>query len=344
MNTLVNIQSMRGMAALWVFLHHSLGHFYAMNLSFKPFEWLAAYGFAGVDVFFVISGLVMAKTTEAKTPGWHTSQVFLIKRLFRIFLGYWPLFFMAWAANAYFWPERLAQVDLLTSFLLWLPDGKELLITPAWSLTYELLFYVMLGVLLLFKPLRATQFFALLVVLIIVKVNWLEYGQKPWLDLLLSPFIFEFLVGFYLWKYRAHMRSNSWLLVFILLAVAGLAAGVYFETVNSTWRVFTFGGFALGIIGLAWLLEDMYGYQMSRLTQKLGDASYTVYLFHTIALMAFWGSGVRQWLTDTGWSAPGFVLMLLLTLLFSYFLYRIIEKPLYRWATSRLHQPPVKAG
>ena len=57
---LLNLQALRGVAALLVLMHHSLAHFKAMGLSNPVFEFVATHGNIGVDIFFVISGYVMA--------------------------------------------------------------------------------------------------------------------------------------------------------------------------------------------------------------------------------------------------------------------------------------------
>ena len=93
--TFNNIQALRGIAALLVLFHHSLPHFKAMNISNVVFESIAKFGFLGVDIFFVISGFVMAKTTIDKPQNLNASVQFILKRFLRIFLGFWPIMILA---------------------------------------------------------------------------------------------------------------------------------------------------------------------------------------------------------------------------------------------------------
>ncbi len=113
-----NIQALRGIAALLVVFYHSVPHFTAMGLSNTIFESIGKFGYIGVDIFFVISGYVMAKTSSdvEVCPG--NGRLFLGKRFARIYLGYWPIFAMTFLAYFFFRPEMLANKELLQSFFL----------------------------------------------------------------------------------------------------------------------------------------------------------------------------------------------------------------------------------
>ena len=93
--TYLNIQALRGIAALMVVVYHARPHFSAMGLSNPIYESIANFGFIGVDIFFVISGFVMAKTTVDKKPSINALTKHLYKRFSRIFLGFWPIFILA---------------------------------------------------------------------------------------------------------------------------------------------------------------------------------------------------------------------------------------------------------
>src|SRR6476661_6843983 len=83
---LTSIQAMRFIASMAVVMHHSL-------------EWFSIpiyLGAAGVDIFFVISGVVIGYSTRPNSPPWP----FLIKRLVRVMPIYWVAT-LAFAAFAY---------------------------------------------------------------------------------------------------------------------------------------------------------------------------------------------------------------------------------------------------
>ena len=82
---LVNVQFLRFVAAMLVVFYHSSAHLNSTGVDqgwlFEIFE---AVGFAGVYVFFVISGFIMAYTTMG-LEGVEPSVGFFERRLARIY-------------------------------------------------------------------------------------------------------------------------------------------------------------------------------------------------------------------------------------------------------------------
>src|SRR5438270_9012352 len=87
---LVNVQALRGLAAfLVVFVHLEV----LARLAGLP-GGLTVFGNSGVDVFFVISGLIMVVTTSGRKQ---TPQGFLRNRLTRIAPLYWAITLVVFA-------------------------------------------------------------------------------------------------------------------------------------------------------------------------------------------------------------------------------------------------------
>lgn len=332
-----NIQILRGLAALWVVFHHSLVHFSKMNLSFAPFEWLAFYGFVGVDVFFVISGLVMAKTTENLNPGFSSTKKFLSKRFARIFLGYWPILMITCLIIWLLKPSLFEGKDIVGSIFLLKINMFELILPQAWSLPFELYFYFLVALIILFNITRIDYFFLSLTVLIVIKLISIDFGISYALDLLFSHMIFEFIFGYYLWVYRNSLIKLSWLFWIGITAIS-FFIGAYFELVGTMWRALTFGGFSLGIVALAIKLENKPHQSIIRILKPIGDSSYTLYLLHFSLFVIFYQSGLRTFLVDSGLAAVGFISYLMLMIILSYFLYRVLEKPLYLKVSKKINQ------
>jgi exopolysaccharide production protein ExoZ len=137
---LFSIQTMRFIASMAVVIHHSL-------------EWFGSpiyLGAAGVDIFFVISGIVIGYSTKARTK----PLSFLRNRLTRVMPVYWvaTLAFIAFGYMA--WGREPSARSVLQSFLL-LPtpgSGWVPIYFPAWSLCYEMLFYLTYAALLWWAP------------------------------------------------------------------------------------------------------------------------------------------------------------------------------------------------
>ena len=144
MRRLYGLDALRGIAALAVML----GHFTAIyKLGGLPLSSALA-----VDLFFILSGLVMARTYEERLRDDLTASQFLALRYRRLFL---PLAigsticFIATAAMFGLSIQLLASWLLILAFLptFWTPNAFPLN-GPAWSLFLEILSNAMHGVLL----------------------------------------------------------------------------------------------------------------------------------------------------------------------------------------------------
>ena len=156
----------------------------------------------GVDVFFVISGFIMAYITADKFGRPGASGQFLTRRLIRLVPLYW-LFTLAMLAAMVLVPGQLAHTALnpahiLASYLFipWL-DSTGLahpILGLGWTLNYEMYFYVIFAVM-LFLPRRiglwslAVLFCAL--ALLHPAIDPAQVQLSFWTD----PIILEFLFG-----------------------------------------------------------------------------------------------------------------------------------------------------
>ncbi|MFC3194051.1 acyltransferase family protein [Marinicella sediminis] len=332
---LINIQILRGLAALWVFLHHSLPHFAYLKLSSPLFESIAGYGYMGVDVFFVISGLVIAKSIENTDFGYHQSRRFIIKRFSRIYLGFWPVFILTLALVYYFDATKVMSHELVKSFFLLGIIAEDLFIPPAWSLAFELYFYVLTGLMLLSGRFNHHLMFALLMILTVIKINWIEYGVNEALDLVFTPMLLEFLMGFYLWKYRHILIKPQWAVVFVGIMVFALWISVEYFLVATSFRPVSVGLFAFSLVALALIFESKLPGFLSAVLKPVGDSSYTLYLLHFLLLFLFHATGFRGWLLLNGYSLTGYLMLIISVVLISYVFYRLVEKPLYQVVSRR---------
>lgn len=129
-----NIQALRALAAVLVVTFHT-GYIWPTGF---------AVGSFGVDVFFVISGYIMARICDGNP------SFFLRRRLIRIVPPYWVLtlgiFVLAWKLPQLTGTTRTTPSELLES-LFFIPFIKATgLFRPVlfvgWSLNYEMLFYL----------------------------------------------------------------------------------------------------------------------------------------------------------------------------------------------------------
>tara|TARA_R110002020_G_scaffold406378_2_gene616384 strand:+ start:30420 stop:31826 length:1407 start_codon:yes stop_codon:yes gene_type:complete len=165
---LQSIQILRGIAALLVVIYHiraqeMLG---ILGNGASEMPWLTGMvtnGFAGVDLFFVISGFIMVVVTNGDKPGVRTAADFLFGRLTRIYPIWW--FFAGILAiylvgfngtigvgerwQSFLHSETFAPY-LIKSFLL-LPQNDDPVLGVGWTLVHEVYFYLVFTLILLAK-------------------------------------------------------------------------------------------------------------------------------------------------------------------------------------------------
>ena len=324
-----NIQALRGIAALLVLFHHSLPHFKAMNISNIVFESIAKFGFLGVDIFFVISGFVMAKTTIGKPQNLNASVQFILKRFLRIFLGFWPIMLLALIYYYLFNPSYLDNKEIVQSLLLVNANMFDLVIAPAWSLTYELYFYLIVAFVLLSAKLKPQLLFGTFIVFIVFKIVYSTFGQNKLLDFFFSALVLEFIAGYALFFYLDKLTNKNFMVVILLATIGFLYLAINFNITYGHMRVLTYGVFSLLIVWLFVSLEKNSILTLKGMFKSLGDSSYTLYLTHTVLLGMLYTIGLRDYLVGVDFAMIGFIIYLILIVTFSWVLYKVVELPLY---------------
>lgn len=282
---LSNLQVLRGVAALGVVFFHTD---YLL-----PGDWHTE--FFGVSTFFVISGFIMCFITRDNVDG------FLQKRLVRIV----PLYWLCTVA-AVLIMHRLAIVEPATwsnplagrpDEPLWAYVGRSLLFLPlgdkypflnvGWSLNYEMYFYLIFTAALWIDRRLAP----LVVVGVLVALNVTGNGActVPACHYLSFDYIQFFIAGiviFYGFHYTpaAPRRSLVWLGA-ILIAVcygsqfvgpwwaSAIAPGTYTMLATAA---------PMMIVASALMAETAGGAITWRPLILIGDASYAIYLTHTM--------------------------------------------------------------
>ena len=354
---LVNVQLLRFVGALLVVLYHVWeGPHQQMGMNIPFFHAISLFGFAGVDMLFVISGFIIYFTT-AKPESATIPTVFIYQRLVRVYLGYWPFYVIATLAFLLTSTARIAEVNFFSSFFL-LPDKTgATLINACWTLAFELYFYG-LFFLLLFTRKRiqiiSIMFIAIIAFNVYAAYAWQAYTWKGYKNLgayerfFTAPWMLEFFVG----CFAAHAVRKDWQGGTFLALAAGLSCfliaiflNVYFldgkiaKFFNHHYRLTLFGGgTALLIYGLV-NLEKRGLVFFPAFSLLFGGATYSLYLCHTIFLDALSFAGAYAWLQST--STPlllGLIVLIAFIQLFALAFYSQIEKPAYLWARKQIYR------
>jgi exopolysaccharide production protein ExoZ len=294
---LFSIQYLRAAAALAVVAYHAL-------------QWCDGgfdVGRAGVDVFFVISGVIMWRVTA----GLAVSPLgFLWRRLTRIVPLYWLATLLV-ALIAPIWPAFLPEVrpgprHLLLS-LAFIPhlDPKGLpfpTLPPGWSLNYEMIFYLIFAVALAFPTAaRAKLAVSLLMGLVVVGFLFPRSAYFMGANPMLLQFAAGIGVGVLLETGRLPSRAWGFGLIWAAALIWTLVqAGRLF---TELWRPLLWGVPAvLTVTGALCIEAGGSGVAprgpLHRGLIGLGDASYAIYLVHlpATAVLAHTLGYERPWL------------------------------------------------
>src|SRR5687768_17002175 len=142
-----NLQALRGLACLYVVLHHAGLWEKHVTYAPKPFFRVFIYtGYAGVDLFFVISGFILTWINWNHLGNPRRLPGHLFKRAWRVY----PLMWLGWLAMlgcflgitdrtlAHLAPELPHSLLLIPPA----PGGTVYTVLPvAWTLAYEVMFY-----------------------------------------------------------------------------------------------------------------------------------------------------------------------------------------------------------
>ena len=347
---LTNIQVLRGLAALLVVFVHLQDLVRLGGASQGIFAW----GNSGVDVFFVISGLIMVQATARRPVG---PALFMRQRLTRVVPLYWlvtlGVFTLVWL-----WPGLFSSTDAdpikLAKSLAFIPyqrpDGElHPLVFLGWTLNYEMAFYLLFSVGLLAG--RARLVLPLFVLGLAVVAGLIFAPTTPLARFYTAPVILEFAGGMLLGAGRGRLPQGR--VAALAAAIAGACALVLMLAAPTLWpgvdRAVAAGLPALVIVAAALVLEKSGYVAKWPMARRIGDASYSIYLTHffvTAAVTKLAAKlGMTSWPELAGLMMLAFGLVILAGLAVHYW----VELPLTRlfkpgarpW--SRDQESPAKA-
>lgn len=299
---ILSIQYLRGLAAVLVVCFHSM-----IMKAAAPYYPIYIGSF-GVDIFFVISGFIMLVTTEHR----RSPLAFWKARAARIVPMYWlaTLIFIAAAAASPGMLLTARQFDageLLASFLFIPAQNRSIggivpLYTIGWSLNYEMFFYLVFGLCLMLADVRARLAACAAALCAIVWLGHLVQGGTP-LEFYSRPIVLEFVAGMGLGLARRRLFSMPKPLSLALVAASVALFGIgCTKAAPLAW--YAAGAVLLVAAALAW--EETLRSSPNRVLNLLGDASYSIYLFHPFAQRAVFialGSSIASSGKAFGYSA-----------------------------------------
>ena len=370
MGKLIELDSLRGFMALWVYLTHFM---FLLGIGKSGVAGLLSNGSMAVSVFMILSGFAIA-TSLLATP--QTYGQYMARRFFRIYPIYlvglllglltsWAypdlLQSLGWAdpkdiariavrtegETETFWPHFLGHLTLMHGAV---PDpvlyGSALSFNgPAWSLSLEMQFYLAAPLLLMLlkEPLRWPLAFGGLVLLALIGKQLFTpyFPQVPsFLPITLVHFLLGMLTALYLPR-LAERPQILLAIVAILVLLAARSGQILFALPIAVWAA------TILICSLqGWpLLAKLRALMAWRPFVAMGESSYGFYILH-LPIMIGWGSILQAqgYGTDRPVFALGLLITLPVTLAAAHFSYRYFEAPINGWAKRRFSGaklPPV---
>ena len=291
MARLQTLQAARGFAANLVILSH-LFSVEAKYTSGGVLPAFCIYGVAGVDLFFVLSGFIMAAVAGISIE----STEFLWRRIVRIYPTYWLVSIAVLAvtlvAPGIVNSSITGPISLWRSFML-VPGPTVPLLAVGWTLEYEMYFYLIFAVFIAARlPILAGLLTWAIIVIVVTMAAPGQIAASPILHVMTSPLTAEFMIGVVigtLWRNRRTPGAA----VALVIGAAGLAFSIgYLAPAVSLatsgqldlWRVGIFGlPCAVIIYGLSGL-ENRYRMRLPSPLVLIGDASYAIYLSHVLVI------------------------------------------------------------
>ncbi|WFU10289.1 acyltransferase [Rhizobium sp. CB3090] len=324
-NDITSIQYLRAIAAISVLCFHGSA---AYGLNFRV-------GAAGVDIFFVISGFIMWVTTEGRSVG---PQEFMVRRLFRIV----PLYWIATAATfvmAVLKPQFFFNIDTsignLIGSLLFLPvmkgEAMHPIVEQGWTLSYEMFFYLIFSISLFLPELRRLWFLMVALVAVVITHYLLPLG---YISVFTEPVILEFAAGVVigrLWKQGFRLSFHA----AIGLMIAGLVLLMASDLIPHVDRAVRWGIPAVLLLSGAVFAERERGAPKLAFLHFLGDASYSIYVWHVLTGVIVTALLLRAGVPHA--AQPAF--LVLGSLAFAIICYLFIERPILRKMRPPRPQP-----
>ncbi len=342
--TLYSVQYLRAAAALAVVLYH-ISALSQVTWGLDP-ERIDHVGAAGVDLFFVISGFVMAMIVAR--PGAFDGREFWIRRVARVVPAYWVItlvvFVLAWSMPSLF-NSTTADLSTLLASLAFIAldhgDGSTApLLVVGWTLNYEIFFYAVVALTAgLFGDRKLIGASAVLVCLI--GLGQIFNPSSLTLAFYTDPILLEFVFGivvYQVWNRTPQARpSLAQLAIFLLGALLLIAQ---WERPAGELRMLFWGIPSMAVLygGLGTLSLR------SALLARLGDWSYALYLTHVFVVTLYIKHVISApSMAELPWQAH-YLIMTTCAVLSAAAYHMIIETPLSRWTLRKLRRRSAAAA
>ncbi|MGY3213772.1 acyltransferase family protein [Mucilaginibacter sp. HD30] len=349
-----SIQYLRAIAAILVVYHHCLKFIGHGSSSQTSFYYLKQFGAIGVDIFFVISGFIIAYVSM-HLNGVDDAVRFLKKRFVRINPTYYVASIIALILRFISKPNTFVPVDELLMTLTIVPVFVTEAVTwkpilyVGWTLAYEWLFYMVFAVLIATSVnkkglLLVSIFVVTTIVGLVFPINNSQY------NFIANPLALEFclgvLIALILSNKQTTLRATSYissiiigLVWYVIIILTGRGYNDFnhptsINLISYLTRFLLWGLPSASIVFGIIFLEQNGGVKFNnKIMLLLGDASFSIYLIHTLFI-----SFVNKFIDHLKFIPLDFLIIfsVISATIAGVVYYKLIESPMLRWFNSLL--------
>jgi peptidoglycan/LPS O-acetylase OafA/YrhL len=297
---IVELQSIRGLAAVLVLGGHALSY-YVTPAWFGRLRDLSN-GHAAVVMFFVLSGFVLTQSLRSKPANLNSVVEFYISRLFRIFPAIWAastlgllyLIFMhynLYVPDTSIWFQQRFRSDRMDLLHIVASYGGMLafILPPLWTIFIEIMASLMMPAL-AFAGSRRGWFWSLFAVLLVLSFT---IGPRTYYSVLL--YLVDFAIGAslcvlpsaVLQRLRLSGKAGTYALAlsaFVLLILRPIFGD---QSDDDPGLQLVEAGCAALMIALIVHGRARVPILRSKFLTNLGDVSYSLYLLHFVIMCVF---------------------------------------------------------
>lgn len=343
MDKIKTIHYLRGIAALLVVCFHIREYINGVYAQQNLGDLLFLSGASGVDLFFIISGFIITMSTDKKHE---TTRTFIIKRIFRIY----PIFIVSLIIfisinNVYPLNEIIRSALLLhKNYEAPAPFYGYNILYPAWTLTYEVYFYIVFFVSMYLSKNNVVTLASLMLAVPVLCLQAYFNGDVSLaadtninvdihflgsiLKIMASPMMFEFIYGMVLYKiYNLMEKYKNANITIISVFLAGLYFCMFFSGYRFGYGPVNFGLWALVLLIGCLLYERFNSVADYKVLNALGDYSYSMYLSHAFIISFFQKNSDMIPIYNIGGGITKITFTILCVVLVSHLLYNYVERP-----------------
>jgi peptidoglycan/LPS O-acetylase OafA/YrhL len=333
MNKNLEIQTLRAYAIIITIIAH-LGYLIPLLNPYLSYYWLGG----GVDLFFCISGYVIASNLFKIEMNKNNLIIFFVKRITRLWPAaiFWLLFVLLCSIffnKSNYFGTFSGNLNLVSCAYF---NFTECSLAPAlrvyWSLSLEEQFYIIFPILLLILGKKRIALFAIILVLIQI------FLYRPWpsplwffrtdaicLGVLIAYIHNKYIFDLDIFLFNKYLKIVISLILCILLVIVAKKEIVWF-----------YNGLVVIISGmLVFLASFNRGYFISNnilieILSFIGERSYSLYLTHMAGIF-FTREILFRFFHITSSISNEFIYMfvfIIVTAIFTEFSYRFIEQPM----------------